>query len=227
MNVDKQHNNNFGKTRTQGVCFRDIIYEAHSCKKEYNVKDNLKNLSLKELKEIQLNDSYEIYSLFLNLNGDLNISSMVRTSALSGVKKVMIFGRRKYDRRGLVGADKYIDIDIINGFLGETIDYDVSLLKLIIDKNNFVPIYAEHGGTVIGSFSWKNKINEIYVANKKPLIIMGNESRGIPEYLTNFFDSYDHSIRVTIPQKGVLRSFNVGHAYSMILWDIRKDMGWL
>lgn len=212
------------KTRTQGVCFRDIIYEQNN--KNLNVLDHLKNESYEKLREIQISESYNLTAMFLNLCGDLNIGSMIRTSVLSGLKKVIIFGRRKFDARSTVGAEKYIELEIVNGFKGETIEYDLELLFSIIYNNNYVPIYAEHGGKLLGSFSWKKVFSFLYDNNLNPLIIMGNESRGIPEDVSELFDSIPYSFRVSIPQRGVIRSFNVGHAYSAILWDLRKDMGW-
>lgn len=212
------------KTRTQGVCFRDIIYEQHN--KGLNVLDQFKNESYEKLKEIQVSNSYNLTAMFLNLCGDLNIGSMIRTSVLSGLKKVIVFGRRKFDGRSTVGAEKYIDVEIINGFKGETIDYDLELMHSIIISNRYVPIYAEHGGKLLGSFSWQDIINFYYERKLNPLIVMGNESRGIPKEVSDFFDSIPYSFGVSIPQIGVLRSFNVGHAFSAILWDLRKDMGW-
>lgn len=218
---------NFEKTRTQGIQFRDIIYEPYQ-KRDLNVLDHFKSKDHDYLLRIQKMESFEIYALLLNLCGDWNIGSMIRTSALSGIKKVFVYGRRRYDRRSSVGAEKYIDVEIINGFVNETIEYDINSLKSFLDKNRFIPIYAEHGGEFLGSFSWKEKLNKIYSLNFYPLIIMGNESRGIPEYVMNFFDNYSSlGFRVSIPQRGVMRSFNVGHAYSIILWDLRREMNWI
>lgn len=213
---------NPSKTRTQHICFKNIIHEQNT----FNVLDHLKQKTVHNLREIQKSESYNLSALFFNLCGDLNIGSMIRTSALSGVYRVIIFGRRKFDVRSTVGAEKYIELEVINGFDGESINYNLELLRNIIISNNFVPIYAEHGGRILGTFSWKDFINYYYSKNLNPLIIVGNESRGFPEEVIDVFESISDSMRVSIPQRGVLRSYNVGHAYSTILWDLRKDMGW-
>lgn len=211
------------KTRTQNVVFRNLIYEqAENC---YNVLDEYKNKTNEELKNIQENSKLPYQVMLFNLNGDLNISSMIRTSLLSGAESIWVYGRRRFDRRGLVGADKYININVINGFEGESINYDLNKLEYILNAFNLFPIYGEHGGIELHKFDWKANLAKIYSLNKKPIIIMGNESKGFDEKTMNFFDSFG-SYRISVPQKGVLRSYNVGHALSIILWDMRRQMEW-
>jgi len=228
MNSNFIKNNNTKKILTQ-FNFKKLKDELREKGKNLNVHDKYKDLSKEELKNIQKSESIPVHVLLLNLAGDLNIGNMIRTSCVSGIEKVWIFGRRRYDRRSLVGSNNYIEIVSINGFKDDTIEYDTELLKEFLEINNFVPIYAEicDKSEKLGKFSWKEKINNIVENNKKPLIVMGNENYGFTEDVIKIFDSVPYSFCVTIPQKGVIRSFNVSNALAIILWDMRKEMGWI
>jgi len=210
------------------VNFKKLKEELKEKGKELNVHDDYKNLNLNELIEIQKRETIPVEVLLLNLSGDLNIGNMIRTSCVSGIKKVWIFGRRRYDRRSLVGSNNYIDIQSINGFEDNSINYNTELLKNFLEKNNFVPIYAElyKNSEILGKFSWQEKFADIEKKGKKPLIVMGNENYGFTEDVVEVFNSIEGSFCVTIPQRGVLRSFNVSNALAIILWDIRRDMKW-
>jgi tRNA G18 (ribose-2'-O)-methylase SpoU len=215
------------RIHTQGVCFRDIISETNQdFDNGLNVHGHLKNKTIEELRAIQQDDTLPYEVMFFNLTGDLNIGSMTRSACVSGAQKVWIFGRRKFDRRGLVGCNNYINIEQVNGFVGDTIDFDAEKLISLLENKRLVPIYAEHGGYELGRFSWREKIAPITKSLYTPLIVMGNENSGYPAHIVEVFKQIEHSFCVTIPQRGVMRSFNVGHALSAILWDMRRDMGW-
>ncbi len=212
---------------TRQVVFSDII-AAHmnELNNGFNVLDDYKTLDLDELKKIQESEQFPFHVLFFNLTGELNLGSMVRTSCLSGAKKAWIFGRRKFDRRGLVGANNYIEISQVNGFDDNSLNFSVSKLSDLLDQNNLVPVIVELGGNIIGSFDWKDYINPILDMNKTPVLIMGNEGTGFTPEILSFLENYPGAFKVSIPQRGVMRSFNVGHALSMVIWDMRKDMKW-
>lgn len=212
-------------TRTTGIDFSEIIATTfHQTNNGYNVRDAYKHFTVEELQHIQKSETFPFHVLFFNLTGDLNIGSMVRSATLSGAEKVWVFGRRKYDRRGLVGANNYIDIEQVNGFVGDTINYSVDALVEIFENNNLVPITAETGGISLAKIDWEYHIDNIVNTGSKPCIIMGNEGAGFPDYILQ--ELKNRGIIVSIPQMGVMRSFNVGHAFSAILWDMRKAMGW-
>lgn len=211
--------------RTTGIDFTDIIAATlHQTDNGYNVRDTYKHLAVDDLRDIQKTETFPFHVLFFNLTGDLNIGSMVRTATLSGAEKVWVFGRRKFDRRGLVGANNYIEIEQVNGFVGDTIDYSIEALATLFDENHLVPITAESGGINLAHIDWRYHINHITNSNCKPCLVMGNESAGFPDYITQ--ELINRGIIVSIPQMGVMRSFNVGHAFSAITWDMRKGMGW-
>jgi tRNA G18 (ribose-2'-O)-methylase SpoU len=215
-------------SRTQGVEFRTLIADMmQNYDNGLNVLDHYKDKSVPELQQIQDESTLPYSVLLFNLLGDLNIGSMTRTACVSGAKKVYIFGRRKFDNRGLVGCNNYINIEKVNGFKGDTLEFDTVALLQLLDDNKLIPIYAEHGGEVIGRFNWVDRVAPIFDMGYTPCIVMGNENNGYPPEVIEVFKTIEHSFCVTIPQRGVMRSFNVGHALSAILIDMRKDMGWL
>ena len=137
---------------------------------------------------------------------------MIRSACLFGAEKFYIFGRKKYDKRSTVGAENYIDIvqyayDAPIG-ADESILYDLLELKL---ENNYDMILCEQGGYEINSIQYENLKNRI----KNPLFLFGSESFGIPRSIMRNPNFH----KVSIPQRGVLRSFNVSAAMNIVAWD--------
>ena len=147
----------------------------------FNVHDNLKNLSVPELRKICDSDRLPFAMCLLNVTGDMNCGSLIRTACLFGAEKVSVVGRRKFDRRGLVGSNNYI-------------------------------LAIRNGNSIVGY--------------RKPMLVLGNENRGIPSNILNTYKEYNDSFVVSIPQKGVLRSMNVSCAGSIVCWDLINSMGW-
>lgn len=185
-----------------------------------NVHNQYKSLTVDELKEVQRSETFPFAVCLLSVTGDLNIGVAIRSALLHGAQKAIVYGRRKFDNRSLVGAQNYIDIERIEGF-----DDEGNLCPLkwqqYLDLYNYYPVYCETGGIELQNARWNNIINSADDYNCIPLLIFGAEGTGIPE---SFIMNYD--IKISIPQRGVLRSFNVSAAMSMICWDLRSKMGW-
>jgi tRNA(Leu) C34 or U34 (ribose-2'-O)-methylase TrmL len=69
----------------------------------------------------------------------------------------------------------------------------------------------------VGSYQTKLLYKEEF---ERPLFVFGSESHGLPEVVTK----NDNFYKLSIPQRGVLRSFNVSAAMNIILWDYVKEM---
>ena len=72
----------------------------------FNVHDHLKTHTVEELKALTLQHEFPFWVLCLNILGDLNFSTVVRSAHLLGAERVVAYGRRKIDTRGMVGAGK-------------------------------------------------------------------------------------------------------------------------
>jgi tRNA G18 (ribose-2'-O)-methylase SpoU len=149
---------------------------------------------------------------------------IIRQSCIMGCRQVIICGRKCYDRRFTTGAHNYIDTvhwqDVLNvqidtvspGVFKETVDYNV---ENFIDKTReFTLIFLEQGGTSINEVKWKTVEN--------PLLILGNETTGIPRDFIKTISKKADCIFVSIPQYSVMRSMNVAMAASIAIWEIIK-----
>lgn len=176
----------------------------------FNVRDELKLLSVEELKEVSKSDRLPYRVCSINIEGDLNIGMMIRTSFLLGAERFYVYGRRKFDRRSLVGAQNYLDIVRVSGLdnLGN-IGYNKFLD--FCNEENMYPVLIETGGESLLGFDWHDIINN--PEQKIPCFVFGNEASGFPD---DFLRS--PLKKISIPQLGVLRSFNVAAAASMVLW---------
>jgi tRNA G18 (ribose-2'-O)-methylase SpoU len=192
------------------INYVDIIKETTS--KHFNVSDAYKNNTVEHNQEICRATQRNFSVGVINVTGDLNVGMMVRTASLLGTSNFYIFGRKKFDKRSTVGAENYINI------IQHTIDplgSDYELRDLIIDSipQEHKIIACEHGGYNLGSFEWDYMLPH----NQHPVFLFGSESHGIPQVIS------DELTKVSIPQLGVLRSFNVSAAMSIMCWDYIKE----
>ena len=216
------------------VCFRNRISEYQEKNaKGLNVHDHLKHLSVSELRRIQASEMNKFEVALLNIEGDLNISVMIRSACLLGASRVHVMGRRKYDQRGTVGAQNYITVERVDALDDSRRELHASTILDYFQKNQLFPIFIEQGGMQLGVASTELTIRDV-ILNKlddrchTPVIVMGNESTGIPEDLIIASKlKIPNTIVISIPQVGVIRSFNVSSAFAIACWEIKRIMGWI
>jgi 23S rRNA (guanosine2251-2'-O)-methyltransferase len=176
----------------------------------FNVSDNLKTLTVEQLKERSENDRLPFAILLLNLEHDLNIGNCIRTAHLLGAERVIILGNSKVDTRACVGSQNYTNVvkrkileheDLIEVFWGLMSSYNYC--PWIIEKNNF-------------SMSIE-KMNFYYESQKKYCLVFGNENKGIPVEFEQENVDFFH-----IEQRGVLRSLNVSSACAIATYEFTK-----
>jgi len=100
-----------------------------------NVRPEFKNLSLEECQEYCVQDRLPFDACFLNITSDLNVSTSIRTLHLMGVEKIFVLGRRKLDRRALVGAEFYTDIEYMGGLNLDTLDVEDEVFMEMMNRN--------------------------------------------------------------------------------------------
>jgi len=181
---------------------------------ELNVRDDLKHLSHEE--HLFLHDESRLpYAMAcINLTGDLNVGSIVRSAAMLGCETVFIYGRKKYDRRGEVGAGKYQRVEQITIDLPDELgdfppDINYEILLQTLDGLGYTPFGLETGGARIDTVD--------FTEVQSPCIVVGNENMGLPQYLR------DTLPLVSIPQTGVMRSLNVGVAAAIAMSEIQRQ----
>lgn len=192
---------------------------------DLNVADQYKSNSLKKNQEIAENLRHMASIMVLSVTGGLNISTIIRTSHNLGFKENIVFGKESFDRRGLVGAQNYSNITKISG-LTKSGKLSVKEFKKVMDEKELFPIFVETGGTDITEIHWGNQLTRyMRLGKRNPCFVFGNENSGIPANILKTVDNYSMGQVVSIPMLGVMRSFNVSTAASIIMWDYVAKMG--
>jgi tRNA G18 (ribose-2'-O)-methylase SpoU len=199
------------------VNYKKIIADTNS--KHYNVGDLYKDHTLEQNRAICQVDRLPFSVGMINVTGELNVGMALRSASLLGAENFYIFGRRKFDSRSTVGAENYINVKQI--VFDDPIHADEELLvylqKLHIHHHDVV--ICEHGGAQLGTFSW-NDIGVYPTKNHTPLFLFGSESHGVPQIISD----ERAFTKVSIGQRGVLRSFNVSAAMAIVCWDYIREM---
>ena len=188
-----------------------------------NVRDELQNCDIEDLKLIQKSYSKNFSILLFNVRTSGNVGTIIRSACLLGCREVIICGRKVYDRRHTVGAHNYIDVkhwdDVLKVEItckpntkpteyNEKLDYNEKTFYERLDGRT--PVILEQGGVDIRSVDW--------VTIKNPVIVVGNESLGVPDWFA------PEAIRVSIPQWSVMRSMNVAMAATIAIWELTTHM---
>lgn len=181
----------------------------------FNVRDEFKNLSIEEIRQYQPKNGFAV--CLINILGDLNVGTIIRSAVLFGADKVYLAGRRKWDRRSCVGAQNYIDIEMIDSFdesIDDMIQYD--MIHNVLKKDGWEIVCAETGGKSIQKYMIDRQFAFV---KTKPCFVFGSEGFGIPQ---SFLDKSDHIVMVDQP--GVMRSLNVASAASIFMYEFSKNV---
>lgn len=160
----------------------------------WNVRSSLQGLPLDKVLEHQPKMGFAV--ALLNIDGGLNIGSMIRSAVIFGADKVYLIGSRRFDRRSTVGSHNYVLIDHIpNG---------LPVLEKIKD-DGYNPVAIEQGGATVS--------REEFASLKNPCFLFGSEAQGLDKSITDHCPCYE------IHQYGVLRSLNVSSAAAIVLYE--------
>lgn len=170
---------------------------------KYNVHNLFQGMDNDKVKNISLKMSLPAALILFNVDGGINISMSIRSAALFGFSDVYIVGRRKRDKRGDVGACNYIRVHQV-----ESIDTGY------FEENHLLPIIIEQNGQPLEEMDFRPYFPN---TNFKVAFIVGAEQEGVPEYIKK-----DIPI-ITISQYGVMRSFNVAMASSIVMYEYTRQ----
>lgn len=194
------------------VNYSRIIKDTAS--KHYNVRDEYKDNTIAENVAVCNRDRLKFSVGCINITGELNIGMMIRSACLMGAENFYIFGRNKFDKRSTVGAENYINI--VQYVFDDPIHADMQIatkLQELEKTMKYNVVLCETGGVELSSkTSWAT------LNGGHPLFLFGSESHGLPDAVSNTFN-----IKVSIPQRGVLRSFNVSAAMNIICWSYIQE----
>ena len=136
-----------------------------------------------------------------NVEHDFNIGSIVRTANSFNVSKVHIIGKKKYNRRGAMCTDKYLEIvhhATIDDFLKTQANRE-----LVAIENNTPRARELHDKAF----------------QKNTTLIFGSENNGITEELLE----KAHDVRF-IESFGSTRSVNVGAAAAIAMYEWTRQL---
>ena len=141
--------------------------------------------------------------LCCNIGNDFNISTVVRNANAFLAKEVVIYGNKKYDRRGTVGTHHYTKFRHVKGIedLGSYIEEIVSQYE---GKVKLLGIDNVCEAKDINAFDFDPNVHYI--------MIFGQEQIGVPKDVLDMCDNL-----LYIPQYGSVRSINVGTASGIIM----------
>lgn len=203
----------------------------------FNITDEYRDLPVDEIKTIVMNKALQYDIMALNIQSCLNIGNMMRSANLCGVRKFIIFGRRKYNSRGCVGAQNYINFERVNAIRDadkrnfETLkveddDYilDENIFIDYIRENNYLPVFIEQDkySKIATIEEIEGIIQRSENLDKIPLFILGNESYGIPKNILDTRMKLGLSYTLELKQMGCIRSFNVANCCSILCYKIME-----
>ena len=138
-----------------------------------------------------------------NIGNDFNIATVIRNANAFLAKEVVIYGSKKYDRRGTVGTHHYTNFRHV-----KTIDDlgDYISLKRSAYCGHVKVIGIDNVPDAMDVNTYNFDIGIHYI------MVFGQEQIGIPADVLSICDDV-----VYIPQYGSVRSINVGCASSIIM----------
>lgn len=192
----------------------NIETEEQVLRQNYNVHDHLKHLSVAELQQTYKEAALPYAICAINIDSSLNMGTMIRSACLLGAERFLVFGKTSYDKRACVGAQNYIPIERLEGRLPNG-ELDINIFNDLLAKYDYVPCFVEQGGRPI------TDLHQVKLARpQKPCLVLGSEGLGIPKHF------YENSPYVfSVPQVGILRSFNVSAAAAIALWQASQAWG--
>jgi 23S rRNA (guanosine2251-2'-O)-methyltransferase len=190
------------KSKSQSYTFepRDQGTLSYDLNTKRNVADQLAWAKREDILETINPHKIPISLLLVNIDRDNNIGNIIRSANTFGVQEVLIYGRKKFDRRTSVGAEFFMQFRHIK-FIE-----DLSELKQEFDL--IIGLEQTDNSIELHSYKWPQ--------NKNILITVGNEGKGLPQEILDICDS-----TLEIEQYGTTRSLNVSVATGIVLYDYR------
>lgn len=160
-----------------------------------NVVDRFKDVSTEDIKTELQRTAHPFAVMMAQIEGDFNFGSVLRSANAFNAKEVFYFGKRCWDRRSALGAQNYTQLTHLRSI------EEIIALK---ERYKFVALENTGGTTPMDTYIW----------SPNSLIIVGEESLGIPEDVLMLCDE-----KVEITQYGSIRSLNASVAASIAMFD--------
>ncbi len=161
-----------------------------------NVIDKFKHVPESDIvRELDAADHGLIIALE-NTERDFNMGTIVRSANAFGVRRVIVIGRRQWNKRGAMATDKYLHVEYLSA------------------TEEFVERMREEGRSIVAI---DNVPGSVKLAQtelpRDAVLVFGQEGPGISEELIEAAD-----VIVAIEQFGSTRSINVGAAATVAMY---------
>jgi tRNA G18 (ribose-2'-O)-methylase SpoU len=172
-----------------------LPYEENA---QRNVIDKFKWYTTEYIKEQNIISRMNYSILLVNLEYDNNTGNIIRSSNAFGAKEVLLYGRKKFDRRSSVGTEFYTSFKHIR-FVEE-------LSEIFTHYDRIIALDNVPGAVSLESFEWDSNLNY--------LLCFGHEGTGLPSEIIDKCTDI-----VEIFQTGTVRSLNVSVAAAIVMHD--------
>ncbi len=185
-----------------------------------NLVDEYKGLSNEEVFDHLSEKRLSLEVAIENVEHDFNIGTVVRNANNFNVSKVHIIGRKKYNRRGAMCTDKYLEIihwETVSDFLKnqrssgrELVAIENNVSKEVLEK-----IYGSESVRESGDkCSTGVKSLMIKKFTRDTTLLFGSEGNGLSKEILQGCDDVRE-----IPDYGSTRSVNVGVASGIAMYE--------
>lgn len=163
-----------------------------------NVIDHYKAWTQDAIKEDLAARALPVIVVAENFAHDFNIATLVRNANAFNMEKVAIVGRRSWDKRGAVGTYHYTPIERYS-------DAEAFYAGLKEEGVTIIVLDNIEGSVSLPEFTWPQG---------RVAVVFGQEDIGVSNLALSFADHV-----IAIPQRGSVRSLNVGTASGITLYD--------
>ncbi|MFI5401557.1 MAG: TrmH family RNA methyltransferase [Planctomycetota bacterium] len=174
-------------------------FAARVLGRDLAVRDEYKGMAPEEIKAALDRKRFPFAVCVANIEYDFNLGTIIRNANAFLAREVVIYGRRKMDLRGAMGAHVYENVVHVR---------DPAELAAHAQGMKLVCFEEAPGAVPLEDFAWP----------PNPLMIFGQEGPGVPPELRALADA-----TVFIPLFGSMRSINVGVAAGIAMhdWHVR------
>lgn len=181
----------------------EIINYDDTGNKPNNIGDDFYNMTTEQIRAELATGRSPMVNICMNLTSDFNKSSVIRANNAFLGREVIIVGKRRFDRRGTVGAHHY-----------ETVKHSETLepvIKALHDEG-----YTVFAVDNTAEFSPKAVYDVELPA--KTAFLYGEEQAGLSRESIELCDDM-----VYIPQYGSVRSLNVAQAAAAMMSEYNRN----
>jgi tRNA G18 (ribose-2'-O)-methylase SpoU len=184
------------------ITYQNPTYDPNTPR---NVINQFQWFSTAEIFEVMEQNRHNFSILLVNVDYDNNTGNIIRSANAFGASEVILYGRKKFDRRASLGTEFYMKF--------KQVKFVEELDEIIADYDEIVGLENNCDNTVdLRSFQWDQE--------KRYLICVGQEGNGIPEEILKLCK---HTLE--IPQYGSVRSLNVGVSAGIVMYDYVSKAG--